>query len=203
MKDETVTKKSTQVRPEKPAGDIHTKLLAFQQLGISIKKDKKNPHFKSDYASLNEVLDKIKGPLSELGVVMMQVPDEIGLITTLYDTGSGTSIQGRLNFMGATDPQKLGSNLTYYRRYSLVTMLGLEDDDDDGNQATQAPRQAAPQKPKIALSEAFALLRGTSTIKELEDAYRAFPAELKKDPEVIAVATEVKERIINTEPVID
>jgi hypothetical protein len=34
------------------------------------------------------------------------------------------------------NPQKIGSNLTYYRRYALVTMLGLEDEDDDGNVAS-------------------------------------------------------------------
>jgi hypothetical protein len=46
--------------------NIYTKLLAFQKLGISIRKDKKNPHFRNDYASINEVLDKVKPELSKL-----------------------------------------------------------------------------------------------------------------------------------------
>ena len=40
------------------------------------------------------------------------------------------------------DPQGLGSALTYARRYSLCSLLGIAaDDDDDGNAASQPPRQ--------------------------------------------------------------
>jgi hypothetical protein len=48
------------------------------------------------------------------------------------------------------DPQKFGSALTYYRRYSLLALLGLAPEDDDGNAASQPartppPSYAAPQ----------------------------------------------------------
>ena len=32
-----------------------------------------------------------------------------------------------------SDPQKLGSCITYFRRYTLVSLLGLMAEDDDGN----------------------------------------------------------------------
>jgi hypothetical protein len=34
------------------------------------------------------------------------------------------------------DPQKLGSAITYYRRYTLQSLLGLQAEDDDGNKRT-------------------------------------------------------------------
>jgi hypothetical protein len=37
------------------------------------------------------------------------------------------------------DPQ-LGSAITYYRRYTLQSLLGLQAEDDDGN------KQSAPQR---------------------------------------------------------
>lgn len=120
---------------------IYKKLLDFQKLGITIKKGERNPHFKNTYANLNEVLDKVTKPLNDMGVVIIQTPEQEGLRTTLIDTTadekSGVSqITGFLPFMGVNKPQDVGSNLTYYRRYSLVTMLGLEDEDDDGNKAS-------------------------------------------------------------------
>ena len=119
---------------------IYIKLLAFQKLGITIKKGEKNPHFKNTYANLNEVLGKVTKPLNDLGVVIIQAPTKDGLLTTLVDTETESEelsqIQGFLPFVDMANPQKIGSNLTYYRRYALVTMLGLEDADDDGNVAS-------------------------------------------------------------------
>jgi hypothetical protein len=115
---------------------IHKKLLEFQKLGITIKKGEKNPHFKNTYANLNEVLAKVTGPLNDLHVVIIQMPTEKGLKTVLLDTEDDSKVVGFLPFVAATNPQQVGSNLTYYRRYSLVTMLGLEDEDDDGNKAS-------------------------------------------------------------------
>jgi hypothetical protein len=119
---------------------IYKKLLAFQKLGISVKKSSSNPHFKSTYADLNEVLDKVTKPLNDLGIVIIQSSQQkdgvAGLATCLYDTEDDTSYAGFLPYVQKENAQKLGANITYNRRYSLVTMLGLEDEDDDGNKAS-------------------------------------------------------------------
>lgn len=118
---------------------IYKKLLEFQKLGISIRKDKKNPHFKNEYASLNEVLDKVKEPLNKLNVVIIQIPTPTGLETTLFDTDDDTFTVSTVPFINHTDMQKLGGAITYARRYALVSMLALEDEDDDGNTASVKP----------------------------------------------------------------
>lgn len=114
---------------------IYKKLLEFQKLGISIKKDKKNPHFKNDYASLNEVLDKVKDPLNKIGIVIIQMPVPEGLETSLLDTEDDSYIKSLVPLINTTDMQKLGGAITYARRYALVSMLALEDEDNDGNDA--------------------------------------------------------------------
>jgi hypothetical protein len=130
---------------------IHKKLLEFQKLGITLVKDGENPHFRSSYVTLNEVLAKVKGPLNELGVVIVQEPDVSAdgqhnyLRTVLLDTEDETKTESLVQFIGATDMQKLGGAITYARRYSLIALLGLEDEDDDGNAASAvkaAPRAA-------------------------------------------------------------
>lgn len=125
--------------------NIHTKLLDFQKLGISLVKGNQNPHFKNRYADINEVLEKVKKPLNEMGIVLIQIPQENGLETILHDTESGTEVKGFLEFVQKSDAQKVGSNITYNRRYSLIAMLGLEDDDDDAESAVDRTPAAQPE----------------------------------------------------------
>ena len=44
------------------------------------------------------------------------------------------------------DPQKIGSAITFYRRYTLQSLLGLQSEDDDGNKAI--PRKPSSNKSK-------------------------------------------------------
>jgi hypothetical protein len=117
---------------------IYKKLLEFQKQGISIKKNSINPHFKNEYADLNEVLDKVKKPLNDMGVVIIQTPEIDGLRTRLVDTeGIGTTdeVSCFVPYTGVTDMQKLGGAITYAKRYSLIALLALEDEDKDGENA--------------------------------------------------------------------
>lgn len=115
---------------------ITKKLLEFQKQNVVLTKVGENPHFKSTYATINEVLDKVKKPLNELGIVILQEPTATGLLTRLIDTEDESQVTGFMPYVEVTTAQKLGSCNTYNRRYSLVTMLGLEDVDDDGNVAS-------------------------------------------------------------------
>lgn len=162
---------------------IYTKLLELQKQNISVTKDGNNPHFKSKYATLNEVLDKVKAPLNKLGVVILFQPEELGLKTILYDTESDTQISGFMKYVGCDNAQKLLACNTYFRRGSLVSLLGLEDEDDDGTTATAPVKQVTKQYPakevkpllekgsdqwKQAINH---LLKGTVTIDAIKAKY--------------------------------
>lgn len=110
---------------------------------ITITKDGINPHFKSSYSTVNEVLSKVRKPLNDLGILILQTPEKEGLRTQLIDTEDDSEVSCFMPYVEISTAQKLGSCNTYNRRYSLVTLLGLEDDDDDGNVASE-------KKPKIA-----------------------------------------------------
>src|SRR3989344_5406416 len=123
--------------------DIRNKLLEFQMENITITKDGINPHFKSSYSTVNEVLSKVRKPLNDLGILILQTPEKEGLRTQLIDTEDDSEVSCFMPYVEISTAQKLGSCNTYNRRYSLVTLLGLEDEDDDGNVASE-------RKPKIA-----------------------------------------------------
>lgn len=110
---------------------IYTKLLDIQKQDIVVDKVGENPHFKSSYATLNEVLSKIKKPLNDAGILIIQSPEATGLRTKLIDIEDNSFVECFMPYVETSTAQKLGSNNTYNRRYSLITLLGLEDEDND------------------------------------------------------------------------
>jgi hypothetical protein len=101
-------------------------------------KDSKNPFFKSSYADLESVWGVARQPLAENGFSVMQTPCKTGqhLITTISHT-SGAWVRGSwpLNTV-KKDPQGYMASVTYARRGSLASMLGIYQTDDDGNEAS-------------------------------------------------------------------
>lgn len=114
-------------------------LHQFQSEVTKIKKDSKNPHFKSNYASLSNILDSVTPVLSKTGLVITSHPVEGYLITTIFHAESGEYMESAypLTARDMTNPQQIGSAISYARRYSLLSILNLNTDDDDGNAAAQ------------------------------------------------------------------
>lgn len=122
-------------------------LLAFQLKADKINKDANNPFFKSKYASLSHILESIQIPLAESGLAYTQFPTgDYGLTTILIHPESGEYIQAEYSMKPTKDdPQGRGSSITYQRRYGLVSILGLNvDDDDDANEASKQTEKKAP-----------------------------------------------------------
>ena len=122
-------------------------LIAFQIKADKIGKDSSNPFFKSKYASLSNIQESIQIPLAECGLAYSQLPDgENGLTTILIHAESGEYLQSTYDMIPVkNDPQGRGSAITYQKRYALTAILGLniDDDDDDGNLASQ--KKAEPK----------------------------------------------------------
>jgi hypothetical protein len=116
-------------------------------------KDAKNPFFNSDYSTLFSVWQACREPLTKNGLSVIQTTggNGTGIITvyTILAHSSGQWIKGALSITPAkTDPQTLGSCLTYLRRYALAAMVGLSPLDDDGEAATKEARKAPKQPTK-------------------------------------------------------
>lgn len=131
--------------------DILAKLLKVQMELKPIKKDDVNPHFKNRYFDINSLLAEVKPILSANGLVLVQPLDKNTLSTNIYDVESGEYLGSTVNLPEMTDPQKMGSVISYFRRYSLVSLLAIEgEEDDDGNVASHQKPPVAPVSTQTA-----------------------------------------------------
>ena len=100
-----------------------------------------NPHFKSEYAPLDEVIKAVKKPLNSNGIFFLQkvyVADNGQCVETEFH-GHDSVLKGGKVFVKCdkSTAQGYGSSLSYAKRYSLQTACGLPTgDDDDANTST-------------------------------------------------------------------
>ena len=121
------------------------RLMAAQTEIQAIGKDKVNPHFKSRYADINTMLAEVKPALHKHGLLVIQPIEDGQVITRIIDAESGAVLcESGLHLSSQGNPQQRGSEITYYRRYTLQSLLALEAEDDDANAASApAPSPAA------------------------------------------------------------
>jgi hypothetical protein len=143
---------------------INQKLFALQQEIGAISKDAKNPFFKSSYFDINSLLKNLKPLLGKYKLVLHQpiIKGEVHSIIECVDTNEITK-PSSLELPDISDPQKLGSCITYFRRYTLVSLLGLQADDDDGNLASNKKVEVKKEdnRPWLKENELIATLKGT------------------------------------------
>lgn len=135
-------------------------------------KDAVNPHLKNHYADLNSVMRACVPALRAHGLVILQPPasdgDVVTVTTIIIHADSGEYLGCSLGLRPSPNTaQGVGSAISYARRYSLQSLVGLLADDDDGAEASgQAGRAssasgrrpaAAPQAPPPAPSETAAV----------------------------------------------
>lgn len=122
--------------------NLYTALLSAQKEFPVVKKSDSNPFFKSKYAGLPSVLEVVLPILQKNGIILSQAPksDEgkVGVTTKLIHAESGEVEVSEFTMpLSKQDPQGAGSAITYARRYAIVSILGLNvDEDDDANSAS-------------------------------------------------------------------
>lgn len=148
--------------------------LAKAQAGMKpAVKNAKNPFFKSNYATLDSVLDSLKKPLSDNGLSVCQIPTGGGLVTVLLHS-SGQWVAGCLPLHAEKEtPQAFGSAITYARRYALGAITGLAtEEDDDGEAAMDQHRKAPPKaksEPKPEPPKESATSRALAALEKIDD----------------------------------
>ena len=117
-------------------------LVQVQKQMSPATKDATNPFTRSNYATLNSVMESCREALLNNNIWLCQypvpidMPDCLGLMTKLTHTESG-QWQASLAVvpLPKADPQGMGSAMTYARRYAITAMLGMVTEDDDGEAA--------------------------------------------------------------------
>lgn len=102
-----------------------------------IVKDKENPFFKSSYTDVNSLLEQLEPLFEKQGLLLIQPIKGNQVSSEIVDLKTGQALSSSLTLPEMTDPQKVGSAITYYRRYTLTSLLALQsEEDDDGNSAS-------------------------------------------------------------------
>jgi hypothetical protein len=151
--------------------------VALKDAQVDIKfavKDSTNPHFKSRYADLASVIDAVKDSLNLNGIVFIQTPSpsddgKLHLTTRLLHSSGEWIEDTAVCPLQKNDPQGYGSALTYLRRYSLASITGLYQDDDDGESTRMNPE------------DYLKVINSSKTIEELQSNYAKVIAEVKNN----------------------
>ena len=126
--------------------DINTKIAAvLNEIGHVVKD---TDGYNYEYASLNQVLDVVKAALNNHELSLSQPIVNVNgtnlLSTTVHDRGTGEhEALSSIALPHYDDMQKLGSAITYARRYALLAAFSMEVHDDDG-EAASGNRNAQP-----------------------------------------------------------
>jgi hypothetical protein len=130
--------------------NLYLKLAEVKREVGKVSKNSINPHFKKTYADLNALIDAVEPILLEKGLLMLQPIQNGNVSTIIIDCESSESIESSIALPVLSDPQKLGSAITYFRRYTLQSLLSLQAEDDDANKAS-----APAKKPTLTTESAM------------------------------------------------
>ena len=112
---------------------INEKLFNLQQEIGTVSKDAKNPFYKSRYFDINSLIKQLQPLLKKHRLLLLQPIEEDMVYSKLICVDGTGGVLSALKLPEMNDPQKLGSCITYYRRYTLASLLGLQAVDDDAN----------------------------------------------------------------------
>jgi len=155
--------------------NINQKLFDLQQEIGTISKDANNPFYKSKYFDINSLIKQLQPLLKKYRLLLLQpIEEDMVYSKIICVDGSGGVISG-LKLPELNDPQKLGSCITYYRRYTLSSLLGLQAEDDDANLASSKNisedkkwlNQNTPE-----FSKAIEYLKGGGNLEAIKSKYK-------------------------------
>lgn len=161
------------------ATDIIDAALAKAQAElVNPSKDATNPHFKSKYATLDAGLNIVRECLSRHGISFTQptrVEDGILMLNTRLATGGQWIVSEYPVCAFPVKHQEMGSALTYARRYSLFSLVGIAgEEDDDANAAaspTSAPKRVpTPPKPPASFDVETSQVKRDELLDAIDEA---------------------------------
>ena len=168
----------TPSKPIKPIG-IYARLHCAKQSIGKVAKNATNPHFKKNYSDINALLETVEPVLWENGLVLLQPIKDDVVMTQIVDIETGEMVESWMRLPLITDPQKILSAVTYFRRGTLQSLLSLQAIDDDGQTAAAAPKS----KPAITNDRFEKALQAISdnqyTVEQLQATYSLTDLQLK------------------------
>jgi hypothetical protein len=154
---------------------------AKKEIGV-VKKTKTNPHFKNTYADLNALIEAVEPILLEKGLIMLQPIKDGKVFTQIIDIDTFEMVESSIELTPNLTSQALGSQITYYRRYQISSILLLMADDDDGQLASK-PQPIVKEILQVGSSNFVrcvdALKEGKGTLEQIKAKYNV-SSEIEK-----------------------
>ena len=147
---------------------IDAKLIEFHKIFKGAPKTGVNPRFQTKYATLDDLVQATAKPLASVGLYIRHEIEPDGdrfyVVTGVYDSDE-LCVTSRFPINLDVNPQVIGSQLTYAKRYNIACLLNIgEQEDDDGNAVAveaekRQQRHDTKPKPKPATDQQVALIR--------------------------------------------
>lgn len=168
---------------------------AFGEIENAVK-DKTNPHFRSKYADLGNVVDAIKPALTKNGLFFCQHSHDkeshVCVETIIYHQSGEFMSCGFVSVpVSKHDAQGFGSAMTYARRYSLSAAFGVAPEDDDGNAASKA---APAPKSKSEKDQYIKSIAESEDENELRETYTKAVQAMRGDRLAIVEIAAAKDK---------
>ena len=158
-------------------GELAKALACAQGELENASKNSSNPHFKSRYADLAEVLNTVRPVFAKNGISVTQHPDctdGIVEVETMLLHASGQYLVSSVKIpISKIDAQGVGSAITYARRYALAAIAGISQEDDDAESSVGRTKQ---NKPEVTLDpNTVRLFSEATSITELQEVWNSIP----------------------------
>lgn len=146
------TKQEAKTKPKKEVivitpVPLKEKISNIQNEIGAIEKDALNEFANNHrYFDINTLIGRLQPVLFKYRVVLTQPIEEGVLISRLRDLDSESVEESSLPLDQALTPQQKGGEITYFRRYTLASLLALQAEDDDGNSASKTPKKGKVPK---------------------------------------------------------
>jgi hypothetical protein len=201
--------------------ELAAALAAAQGEIMPAPKDADNPYFKSKYASLPAVREAMRVAFAKHGLSVIQMPFVEGTqlkLRTLLLHSSGQSLDcGTLAAdVDIANPQKTGSAISYFRRYSLAAVSQTVSDTDDDAQAASQPAKSHAEKRQLTGHDVVHLqgaINAAATVEALSELLKgalyqqlkqAGPADVYEQTSKLAKAKHVLLTTpIDEQPIVD
>lgn len=168
---------------------IYKKLFEAKKEIGKISKDSTNPFFKSKYFDINSLLEHVEPILQKHDLLLLQPIINNHQQTVIVDVETGEKEISQIELSDIKDPQKKGSEITYFRRYTAQSLLGLQAEDDDANSASKHVNKQI-QTPKRLTADQVKSIPTSDKLYTLETVLNTY---VLKDNEKEMIVKRIKE----------
>lgn len=145
---------------------INEKLFALQNEIGAISKDAKNPFYNSKYFDINSLIKQLQPLLQKHRLLLLQPIEESLVYTRIVCVDSGEYVVAGMKLPDLADIQKLGGAVTYLRRYTLSSLLGLQSEEDDDGTSAKIVKQGSKLSQDLFMNAVNAYKSKPKEVKE-------------------------------------